>query len=229
MNNRFFRLLIVTILLMIAPSVFGRYYDAGIGRFLVPDPHADSYPSLTPYHYCGNNPLTFIDPTGMDSTFYITNVSNEINTKQHEQIVKQVQKDLTDNSIPMTAKPLKIGEFVSLDKTDIKIDLVTDKNSLIQKTKSRNPDAEGISPVGSGLGLTTTGVMKRKGVDITGMGNLSFHEGLHGMGLSHNTHGEKGTVIYPAGGSVSVKEINNPNQVVSKNQLNYILNVFLKK
>jgi RHS repeat-associated protein len=206
-----------------------RPYDSEIGRFVCGDPHADSYPSLTPYHYCGNNPLVFIDPTGMDSTFYVTNLSNEINTKQHEQIVKQLQKDLSDNSIPMKAMPLKIGEFIPLDKTDVKIDLVTDKNSLIKKLKVKNPDAEGFSPVGSGLGITTTGVMKRKGVDITGMGNLCFHEGLHGMGLSHKTHGEKRTVIYPAGGSVTVKEINNPNQAVSKNQRIYIKNVFLKK
>ena len=228
MVARFSRISLTTILILIATSVFGRYYDAGIGRFLVPDPHADSYPSLTPYHYCGNNPLTFIDPTGMDSTFYVSNNSNEVNTKQHDQIEKQVQKDLTDNSIPMIAKPLKVGEFVALDKTDIKIDLVTDKDGRIVTLKAKNPDAEGISPVGSGMGITTTGAMQRKGIDITGMANLGFHEGLHGMGLSHSIHGEKGTVIYPAGGSVTVKNINNPNQVVSKNQLNYILNVFLK-
>ena len=44
-----------------------RYYDPSIGRFISVDPHADSYPSLTPYHYCGNNPLRFLDPTGMDT------------------------------------------------------------------------------------------------------------------------------------------------------------------
>jgi RHS repeat-associated protein len=44
-----------------------RGYDARIGRFMTVDPHASSYPSLTPYHYAGNNPVAFIDPSGMDS------------------------------------------------------------------------------------------------------------------------------------------------------------------
>ncbi len=45
--------------------------DPAIGRFLSVDPHASSYPSLTPYHYVGNNPLVFVDPTGMDSVYFV--------------------------------------------------------------------------------------------------------------------------------------------------------------
>ncbi len=47
-----------------------RPYDADIGRFLTVDPLADSSPSFTPYHYCANNPLIFIDPTGDDWFYY---------------------------------------------------------------------------------------------------------------------------------------------------------------
>jgi RHS repeat-associated protein len=43
-----------------------RYYDARIGRFLSVDHHLSSYPSLSPYCYVGNNPIGFVDPTGMD-------------------------------------------------------------------------------------------------------------------------------------------------------------------
>jgi RHS repeat-associated protein len=45
-----------------------RYYDPALGKFLSVDPHAGSYPSLSSYHYVGNNPLNYVDPTGMDTT-----------------------------------------------------------------------------------------------------------------------------------------------------------------
>jgi len=41
-----------------------RYYDPEIGRFIQVDPMWDKYPSLTPYHYCANNPLVLVDPEG---------------------------------------------------------------------------------------------------------------------------------------------------------------------
>lgn len=47
-----------------------RPYNPLIGRFVNPDPHADSYGSLSPYVYVGNNPMGFVDPTGMDSVYF---------------------------------------------------------------------------------------------------------------------------------------------------------------
>ncbi len=42
-----------------------RFYDTYTGRFTTQDPHADSY-LTSPYAYCINNPISYIDPTGMD-------------------------------------------------------------------------------------------------------------------------------------------------------------------
>jgi RHS repeat-associated protein len=42
-----------------------RYYAGWLCRFVSVDPMADEYLSLTPYAYCANNPLKYIDPTGM--------------------------------------------------------------------------------------------------------------------------------------------------------------------
>jgi RHS repeat-associated protein len=44
-----------------------RAYDGILGRFpTTMDPLAEKYYSISPYAYCGNNPMNLIDPTGMD-------------------------------------------------------------------------------------------------------------------------------------------------------------------
>jgi len=42
-----------------------RHYEPGIGRFTTVDPMAEKYYSISPYAYVANNPLIYIDPTGM--------------------------------------------------------------------------------------------------------------------------------------------------------------------
>jgi RHS repeat-associated protein len=42
-----------------------RMYDASIGRWFNMDVLAEKYYTISPYVYCLNNPLVFIDPTGM--------------------------------------------------------------------------------------------------------------------------------------------------------------------
>ena len=43
-----------------------RFYDPQIGRFSSIDLHVANYYWITPYSYCNNNPIKFLDPSGMD-------------------------------------------------------------------------------------------------------------------------------------------------------------------
>ena len=42
-----------------------RHYDAALGRWFTVDPMAESYSSLSLYHFSGNNPIRFVDLNGM--------------------------------------------------------------------------------------------------------------------------------------------------------------------
>jgi len=50
-----------------------RYFDPAIARFINIDPAADNYQSWTPYHYVMNNPILFVDPTGMFTELFNEN------------------------------------------------------------------------------------------------------------------------------------------------------------
>jgi RHS repeat-associated protein len=52
-----------------------RWYDPELGRFLSVDPLASKYPGLSPYIYCANNPLKFVDPDGHFFDIFIDIIS----------------------------------------------------------------------------------------------------------------------------------------------------------
>ena len=43
-----------------------RFYDPALGRWTVTDPLMESHFEISPYVYCANNPIKFVDPNGLD-------------------------------------------------------------------------------------------------------------------------------------------------------------------
>ena len=58
-----------------------RMYDPDLARWTTQDPLADQYPGISPYAYCNNNPVNFVDPDGRDGIYinfpdYVISVGN---------------------------------------------------------------------------------------------------------------------------------------------------------
>ena len=94
-----------------------RQYDAALGRFTAVDPLTEKYYEMSPYTYCGNNPIKYIDPTGMFYTGYT------VNEKGHIKIVSDEGGNYYDvlyNESSYSVKTVKNYD-TSGDKTGIKI------------------------------------------------------------------------------------------------------------
>ena len=73
-------------------SYFGaRYYDSDLMTgWLSVDPMADKYPGLSPYAYCGWNPVRLVDPDGED---IINAYEKYKNNKQEIENLKERKKN----------------------------------------------------------------------------------------------------------------------------------------
>ena len=49
-------------------------------RFLTPDPLAEKYPNISPYAYCANNPIKYVDPDGRDIKIYYQDENDDWQT-----------------------------------------------------------------------------------------------------------------------------------------------------
>ncbi len=64
-----------------------RMYDSRIGRWLTIDPFEKKYMAFTPYNYCGNNPIAFVELDGRD---YVYNIYKDSQGNWHLDISSTV-------------------------------------------------------------------------------------------------------------------------------------------
>lgn len=115
-----------------------RVYDPAIMRFTRPDPLATKYYSWSEYVYCANNPIRYVDPTGMD----IWEIDDA------GRIIQRI-KDKTQDAFYMVAKDAD-GNYQQTYNTDadgnVKFNSISFEYGTIesQRSISFSPDGQNV-------------------------------------------------------------------------------------
>lgn len=134
-----------------------RYYDPRISIWYSIDPLAEKYPNVSPYAYCLNNPVRFIDPTGMTPEF-----RKDENGNLHVEKGDNAEKLKKEYGVVVTDKNFKFkeGNVIVLNKSN--------------KTESNKPEEEGNDNKSQALGIGLTLAEESE----TGISKLAFKAGV---------------------------------------------------
>jgi hypothetical protein len=147
------------------------------------DPLAEKYYSISPYAFCGNNPVNRIDPTGM--------YFDEANEKKAYQLEQQLDKRITKIETQVT-KLEKAGKDIG-DRRDRISELQSSKSDIAdmrnnetvefryEKASDKNNPAGQGNPTIDGLGTNTVTMY------VEGNMGSQLHESRHGGDVSRGT------------------------------------------
>ena len=90
-----------------------RWYYPAICRTTTMDPLAEKYYSTSPYAWCGNNPVRFVDPEGMSYNINSDGSVEQVNDSVDNQVVLNADNEREREEITLTR-----GDVVGIKETD---------------------------------------------------------------------------------------------------------------
>jgi RHS repeat-associated protein len=127
------------------------YANCEMPIFTTQDPLAEKYYSISPYAYCGNNPINRIDPNGMDWYYFDQNNGGNYYQKQEQEGKhRMVVRSENENSITYTfydfndpdvdAKGIENGEITKMEfLSDEKVENMIDASGVKMSDARNSP------------------------------------------------------------------------------------------
>ena len=183
-NNYYFLLLIWMV--CITPSAHAVW--------LSPDPLLDKYPNISPYTYCNNNPIKYVDPDGRN---YTINIDNETNTMSisakyyvESKNVESAQQaiDFWNNQSNQYAYRTKDQQYTIV--FDLQLEVVGNVTTALINDPSNNANAYIVrSPIdGNTAGFCAEGNQVVVS-PLYQFGATGAHEVGHTLGMLHTGYG----------------------------------------
>lgn len=168
--------------------------DVDVRKWLSVDPLADKYPNISPYAYCGWNPIKFVDPSGED---YTVNVDDEAGTisiaakyyvNQQDAPSAQHAIDFWNNQSDKFAYKTKDKQYAIL--FDLQIETVDSPTQSLINDKTEGVNAYVLHTPSN----TNTSGYTAEGNQIVvnpmyQFGQTGAHEVGHSLGMEHTLSG----------------------------------------
>ena len=155
-----------------------RQYDPILGRWDRVDPLCEKYYSVSPYAYCHNNPVMYVDPNGKDDyrfdsktgTFYLM----DITTDERDRVYgyhydkKSGQYHKNEDFISSKVQISNIEKGILEDGLNLK-----DKNLLISVGGENEPSVQGVKEFTLALSELVNREISGLGYSVDGTGGIS--------------------------------------------------------
>ena len=214
---------------------YGARMQTGM-NFTTPDPLAEKYYSISPYAYCANNPIRFIDPNGKDIVIagdlsYRTATFNNLQQLSDRKLILLKNGEVVNSSsfkgdksqILLKGTPSGKGKNYGTALLNGVINnkhTVTIKNGKDDEFNANSDKNSKIEGLGSGGTLSfenSENGIKRSGIINTDCTDYSSDQSILGHELIHAIHSFFGIVDDT---EVSVKDPDNPiNEVLTKEEI----------